>query len=114
MEYKIGIQDALVLRSILLEVGGGYADIVLARKTADDVFSPEELADYQVKNVPEGVLWNLSGTEGKALPDFKTVELGPEAEKIIVGTLKKLDEAKALRPYQVGLYEMFVLKPSAS
>jgi hypothetical protein len=114
MEYKIGIQDALVLRSMLLEAGGSYADITLARKAAEDVFSTEKLADYQVRNTPQGVFWNLNGKDGKGLPDTMTVELGPETVKLVANMLRKLDEAKALLPYHVGLYEMFVLKPSAS
>jgi len=114
MEYKIEIQDALVLKSMLLNMGGSYADMILARKTAEQVFGPDDLKAYRVVTTPEGVVWNTTAEDGTALPDERTVELGHQAEKLITNTLLTLDEAKALKPFQIPLYEMFALKPKAS
>ena len=114
MKYKIDIQDALVLKSMLLEMGGSYADIMLARQTANAIFSPEDLKAYRVTVTPEGLTWNMTGEDGNALPATRDVELGPEIVKLLKSAFNKLNEAKALKPFQVGLYEMFVMKPKAS
>jgi len=114
MEYKIGLQDALVLKSMLLNMGGSYADMILARNTAEQVFGPEQMKAYRVKTTPEGVVWNTTAEDGTLLPAEVAVEIGERAEKLIVNTFLTLDEAKALKPFQIGLYEMFITKPKAS
>jgi len=113
MLKTLGIQDALVLRSMLMEAGGSYAELVLAKKTADNVLSEQELKDYQVKATPEGIVWNIATSDGTPLPATKEVEFGPEVARMIVGAFKKLDEAKALKHFHRGLYEQFVLAPVA-
>lgn len=111
MKLTLGIQDLLILRSMLLEMGGGYAELLLAKKLADEVFSEQELKDYKVAVTELGVVWNMSGENKKPLPTSKELDLGPEATNMIASTLRKMDEAKALKQYHRGLYEAFVIQP---
>lgn len=108
-QHTLSIPDALVLRSLLLEMGGDYATVKLAGKLAEDIFSTQELETYQVRNTPEGVFWATKDAQsGKPLPLHRTVELGPAASAMIRTTLRKLSEAKALKQHHLSLYERFV------
>ena len=113
MKKTLGVQDALILRSMMLEIGGGYAELVLAKKTADTIFSEQELKDYQVTTTSEGIVWKTATKEGKPLPVTKEIELGPEVAKMIAAAFRKLDEARVLKQFHRGLYEQFVLAPIA-
>ena len=113
MKLTMGIQDALVLRSMLLEMGGGYAELVLAKAAAEQVFSTKDVGTYKVRNTPEGVFWQVADDKGNPLPQDRVVELGPEAHDMIVNAFSKLNEAKALKQYHLALYEQFV-KPTAA
>ncbi len=53
--------------------------------------------------------WDQKDFEGKAISDSKVVEFGEMSHKVIVDTLKKLQEAKSLEPIYNTLFEKFVL-----
>jgi hypothetical protein len=111
-KLRLSIQDLLVLRSLLLELGGNYAELQLATATIERVFSEKDMADYQVAQTPNGIVWQMTGKDKKPLPAFREVELGPEAMKMLFGALVKLDEAKALQRVHMTLYELLVVRPT--
>jgi hypothetical protein len=109
-KHKLSIQDSLVLRSLLLEMGGSRADLDLATATIEQVFSEKDMAAYQVGQGPNGITWRTADKDTKKLlPAFKEVEFGPQALKMIRGALAKMDEAKVLQRLHIPLYDLFLV-----
>ena len=52
--------------------------------------------------------WNVKDAEGNLLPTEKEVRFGEESHKIIVGILKKLNEADKLGMEHYSLYKKFI------
>jgi len=72
-------------------------------------FTDEEVKQYEIKVSPAQMggrwTWNKKGQDYKA-----DIEIGEIGEKEIVEALKKKNEEKQLKAFEVSLYEKFVEK----
>ena len=100
---ELNILERLMLGSILPQQG----DIV-SLKIVQDLrmalaFTEEEVADYEINNEDDRVVWNPEASEYS-----REVPIGPKAMTLIVGELEKRNEEKTLVADFISLYEKFM------
>jgi len=102
---NLNVFERLILLSILPKEGN-FVTLKIIRKLREDLsFSEEEIAEIDLKLDDKGnATWNPAKDKGKE------VEIGGQANKVIVEALEKLNKDNKLTENHLSIYEKFVEK----
>jgi hypothetical protein len=109
---KLSIDERMRVSEILQEKAGDRATLKLIRKAMEDLsLSDEEIKSAGYVQVPMpngrvGMSWE------KENDPMKDCIFGETVTSIIVETLKRLDNAKALNMDQASIYDKFIETPA--
>jgi len=99
---KLNILDRLVLLQIL-PPEGNFVTLKIVRDLAHNLsLSEKEIADWEVRIDATEVHWNPEANVEKE------INIGPQATKIIVDALQRLNAESRLRPEHLDTYEKFI------
>jgi len=104
MKIKLAVFERLVLLNILPKEGN-FLTLKIVRKLRENLsFNEEEIKALNIKVDPEkgNATWDASKDPNKE------VEIGREANKVIVEALEKLDKDEKLTQEHFTLFEKFV------
>lgn len=88
----------------LLPKEGNFITLKLVRELREALsFTDEEVTQFTIKTAADRITWDNSASVDKE------ILIGDAMKSVIVGVLKKLDEAQKLADAHLGLYEKFVL-----
>jgi hypothetical protein len=97
---NLDITDRVVLLNILPKEGSVVVLRLIRDLQRELGFSEEEIAEIGFSDGDRGLRWEKNIE--------KDVEIGPEAQKIIVAAFKRLDDAGKLIMDMLPVYEKFV------
>jgi hypothetical protein len=100
---KFSVLERIVLQG-LLPAQGNYLTFKIIQDLKRELsFSEAEMKDYEISQTGEQIIWN------KVAEQPKEIDIGEQAQKIIVESLKKLDEEYKIDVNTASLYEKFML-----
>ncbi len=99
---KLDVRERFVLLGVLPQEGN-FLTLKTLRDLQDKLsFTEEEHKLYKFVEKDGRVTWSDD------VEQSKEIEIGEKATDIIVEALKKLDEAKTLKPDHYSIYEKFI------
>lgn len=110
-KWNLGIEDRIALSTLLKQCKGGYAELKLVDKIADDVMNKEERKALNLHAEGGMLVYNTVGPDKKPLRLDKDVTFGPEARNLITRNLLMLNEANELDRLLMHAYELFCMTP---
>ena len=100
---KLTILERLMLISVLPQEGNILTVKIVQDLKADASFSEEELEEHEIVLSDGRVDWNPESNEY-----IKEIPFGPQAMKVIVESLEKLNSEEKLTEDFITLYEKFM------
>jgi len=104
MKLKLSVYERLVLLNILPKEGN-FITLKIIRQLREDLsFNEKDVKELKLSIDPEkgNATWDVSKDPNKE------VEIGREANKVIIEALEKLDKDEKLTQEHFSLYEKFV------
>lgn len=97
------ILERLMLASVLPEEGNILTVKIVRNLKSEIAFSEEELEEHKMTKREGGVAWSPD-----SMDYVKEIPIGPQAMKVVVESLEKLNSEEKLTEDFITLYEKFM------